>query len=305
MKTICTLNLLFLIAAFMLPTQSQAQNKGVEHVVIIGIDGLSAEVVRENPEDFPTYNYLAKIGSSTLEMRSVLPSSSAVNWASHLMGAGPELHGYTTWGSKTPDLPSRVLTENGMFPCIFWAAKQKFPESESAVAYNWDGIGFLYDTLSVDKSCFTTNDEQIVDTAGKYLTSQPKLSFFYFAQPDGAGHSKGWKSKDYNMMASKIDSLAGLIVQRIKDAGMFHKTVILYVSDHGGLGTGHGGKTMAEMQVPFAIAGPGIKADNKIEGSTMVFDTAPTVAGVLGLDRPQVWIGRPIVEAFEKPNKIK
>jgi predicted AlkP superfamily phosphohydrolase/phosphomutase len=35
-------------------------------------------------------------GSYTLKMRSVLPSSSAVNWASMFMGAGPELHGYTT-----------------------------------------------------------------------------------------------------------------------------------------------------------------------------------------------------------------
>lgn len=48
-------------------------------------------------------------GCYTLKKRSVLPSSSAVNWASMFMGAGPELHGYTEWGSKTPELPSRVV----------------------------------------------------------------------------------------------------------------------------------------------------------------------------------------------------
>lgn len=35
------------------------------------------------------------------------------------MGAGPELHGYTEWGSKTPELPSRELNQHGIFPTIF------------------------------------------------------------------------------------------------------------------------------------------------------------------------------------------
>ena len=305
MKKNLTLCILAIAMAISLPQESSAQIKGVEHVVIIGIDGLSAEVVREHPEDFPTYNELARRGMSTLEMRSVLPSASAVNWASHLMGAGPELHGYTTWGSTKPDLPSRVLTDNGMFPCIFWQTKQKYPDAEYAVAYNWNGIGYLYDTLSVDYNCPAITDEQIVDTAVKYLQKAPKLSFFYFAEPDGAGHREGWKTDDYRIMASKVDSLAGLIVQAVKDAGMYDNTVILYVSDHGGINKGHGGKTMAEMQVPWAIAGPGIVEGGKINGSTMVFDTAATVAAILGVDQPQVWIGRPVLEVFKNPKKIK
>lgn len=58
-------------------------------------------------------------GAYTLKKRSALPSSSAINWASMFMGAGPELHGYTEWGSKTPELPSRVLNKNGIFPTVF------------------------------------------------------------------------------------------------------------------------------------------------------------------------------------------
>ena len=58
-------------------------------------------------------------GAYTLKKRSVLPSSSAVNWASMYMGAGPELHGYCEWGSKVPDLPSREVNKNNIFPTIF------------------------------------------------------------------------------------------------------------------------------------------------------------------------------------------
>ena len=55
-------------------------------------------------------------GSYTLNVGVYCLPSSAVNWASMLMGAGPELHGYTTWGSEVPDLPSRVIGKYGLFP---------------------------------------------------------------------------------------------------------------------------------------------------------------------------------------------
>ena len=59
----------------------------------------------------PTVKGLMAKGCYTLQKRTVLPSSSAVNWASMFMGAGPELHGYTQWGSRTPELPSRVIVK--------------------------------------------------------------------------------------------------------------------------------------------------------------------------------------------------
>lgn len=85
-----------------------------KHVVLIGLDGWGAYSVEK--ANMPAVKQLMDNGSYTLEKRSVLPSSSAVNWASMFMGAGPELHGYTEWGSKTPELPSRELSHYGHFP---------------------------------------------------------------------------------------------------------------------------------------------------------------------------------------------
>ena len=65
-----------------------------------------------------------------------LPSSSAINWASMFMGAGPELHGYTEWGSKTPELPSRVLNKNGIFPTVFQLLRDARPEAEIGCCMN-------------------------------------------------------------------------------------------------------------------------------------------------------------------------
>lgn len=84
-----------------------------KHVVLIGLDGWGAYSVEK--ANIPHIKQLMNDGSYTLTKRSVLPSSSAVNWASMFMGAGPELHGYTTWNSSTPDLPSKELSKDGIF----------------------------------------------------------------------------------------------------------------------------------------------------------------------------------------------
>lgn len=73
--------------------------------------------------DIPAIKSLMTNGCYTLHSRSVLPSSSAINWASMFMGVGTELHGYTTWGSKTPEIPSREVNERGIAPTIFCLAR--------------------------------------------------------------------------------------------------------------------------------------------------------------------------------------
>ena len=97
---------LSILAVLLVAAPCNAKGKA-KHVVLIGLDGWGAYSVPK--ADIPTIKQLMADGAYTLEKRSALPSSSAINWASMFMGAGPELHGYTQWGSKTPELPSRVL----------------------------------------------------------------------------------------------------------------------------------------------------------------------------------------------------
>ena len=109
---------------FSVPCNAKGKAK---HVVFIGLDGWGSYSVPK--ADIPHIKQLMADGSYTLEKRTVLPSSSAVNWASMFMGAGPELHGYTQWGSKTPELPSRVLNQHGIFPTIFQLLRDARPEA--------------------------------------------------------------------------------------------------------------------------------------------------------------------------------
>ena len=65
---------------------AQAQVKRAKHIILIGCDGFGGYALKD--ANMPTLKGLMAKGSWTDKARSVLPSSSAVNWASMLMGQG-------------------------------------------------------------------------------------------------------------------------------------------------------------------------------------------------------------------------
>ena len=277
--------------------------KGVKHVVVIGLDGWGAYSMPK--ANMPNVKKLMEKGSYTLEARSVLPSSSAPNWASMFMGAGPELHGYTTWGSRTPEIPSRVVNGHGIFPTVFQVVREARPDAEIGVFSEWLGIKFLVDTLSLNVYRNTPDYNKypaaLCDSAVKYIKEKrPVLAAFCFDNPDHVGHQIGHDTPAYYEKLEELDGYVGRIVQAVKDAGMLDETIFIVTADHGGIRKGHGGKTLQEMQVPFITSGKGVKTGHKIGSSVMQFDVAATIACIFGTKIPQVWIGRPVTEVFGK-----
>lgn len=273
-----------------------------KHVVLIGLDGWGAYSVEK--ADMPQVKKLMAEGSYTLKKRSVLPSSSAVNWASMFMGAGPELHGYTEWGSQTPELPSRVVDEDGIFPTVFGLLHRAAPKAEIGCIYEWDGIRYVVDTLALtyDKhvSEASKEPEATARYAAEYIKrAKPNLVGIIFDNPDHVGHADGHDTPAYYEVLTKLDGYIGQIVEAVKEAGMLDDTVFIITSDHGGINKGHGGKTMEEMETPFIIAGKNIKKGYEFTESMMQFDVAPTIAWIFKLQQPQVWIGRPMKQVFK------
>ncbi len=98
---------------------------------------------------------------------------------------------------------------------------------------------------------------------------------------------------------SKADTLIGNLLEATKAAGTYDETLFIISSDHGGVGTKHGGETLAEIEIPFLLLGPGIKKNFQIPHQVMTYDNAATVAYAFGLETPYTWIGRPVKSAFE------
>ncbi len=296
MKNINQTLILLMIA---LALSSQAYSQKIKHVILIGSDGFGAYAFEK--AKIPNLRAMMKEGSWSLEARTVLPSSSAANWASMVMGAGPELHGYTTWGSKKPDMPPRVVDGYGMFPSIYSLLRKEKPDSEIGVIYEWDGIGYLFPKAAVNKDQNLDGDIAVTNAATSYIKEKkPNFLFVHLHDVDSVGHQIGHGTPEYYAAIERTDTHIGTILKSIEDAGIAESTLVLFSADHGGINKGHGLITMNEMQIPWIIKGPGIKKDHKLSQSIMTFDTAATIAELLKLKSPQVWIGRPVNEAMKK-----
>ncbi len=276
-------------------TDKKGKEWKAKHVILIGFDGWGAYSVEK--ADMPHTKQLMSDGAYTLKKRSVLPSSSAVNWASMFMGAGPELHGYTEWGSKKPELPSRVVTHYGMFPSVFGLLHDAYPEATIGYIYEWDGMQYLAEQQAMNFTKEVVNYKNNPDTtaiiACNYIReAKPNLLAVIYDDPDAVGHRAGHDTPEYYEVLKNQDKYVGQIVQAVKDAGILDETIFIVTSDHGGINKGHGGKTMAEMETAFIISGKNIKKGLKFDESMMQFDVAATIAAIFGLEQPQVWIGR-------------
>ena len=291
-----------LLFSFTFSCHAKGKDKA-KHVVLIGLDGWGAYSLPK--ADMPNVKKLMEDGAYTLKKRSALPSSSAINWASMFMGGGPDLPGYTAWGSKTPEVPSRVLNKNGIFPTIFQLLRDARPKAEIGCLYEWNGIKYLVDTLSLNYhyhvADYNKTPKELGNMASAYIKEKhPTLVAICYDNPDHTGHTEGHDTPGYYEKLKELDTYVGQIVQAVKDAGILDDTIFILTSDHGGIKKGHGGKTMQEMETAFIISGKNIKKGLRFDDvSMMQYDVASTIAHIFNLEQPQVWIGRPMKIVFK------
>ncbi|PZX55449.1 type I phosphodiesterase/nucleotide pyrophosphatase [Algoriphagus ratkowskyi] len=286
---------LFLIFAF--------QNEGItqvnkaKHVILIGFDGLGSYAIPK--ATMPNLNKLMESGSYSMEARTVLPSSSAVNWASMLMGAGPTAHGFTEWGSKTPEILSHEVTKYGIFPSIFSLIRDQIPIAKTAVIFTWEGIGYLVEQEAIDLVHNSESEELNIAKAIEVINKgETTFMFLHLSEPDGVGHNIGHDTPEYYKELETVDAKIGQLIDAISAAGKTDDTIILLSSDHGGVNKGHGGKSLDEIYIPWVISGPGVKVNHEIKDLIMTYDTGATIAWILGLDMPKSWRGKPVEDSF-------
>lgn len=292
-----------LVCAFVATTSAQeAQSPtGVKHVVWIGADGFGSHYVKW--DELPNLKKMKENGSWTLHMRSVLPSSSAINWHTLMVGAPSEMHGYRNWNSKAPEIEAIYVNERGYFPDMFRVLKDNIPGFTARAVFNWDGIGFCYDQDAVDESAYMKadsieeSDELVLEKGLQMLEEKSTFTFIYFDDPDHIGHSIGWGTPEYQAKMTKIDEYVGKILAKIDEVGM-EDVVVYFCSDHGGSDKGHGDARLDHMEAPFIICGKGIK-QGEITGAFANFDAPATILALFGVEQPQCWRGKP-ADVIEK-----
>ncbi len=277
-----------------------------QRVIVIGIDGMSPDGIAASPT--PIMDFIMENGAYTLTARGVLPTSSSPNWKSMISGSDTEHHGVTSnkWEKDKFILPAATTGMEDIYPTIFGVLREQRPDAKIAAIYDWKGFGRLLEQSALDYDSYKATGKEKLDEdetaqlAIDYILSEkPDFLFVHLDHVDHAGHQHGHGSSHYNESVTKADTLIGNILQAAKDAVIYDETLFIISADHGGVGTGHGGETLDEIEIPFMLLGPGVKKGHTIDHQVMTYDNAATVAFALGVEPPYAWIGRPVKSAFE------
>jgi hypothetical protein len=79
-------------------------------------------------------------------------------------------------------------------------------------------------------------ESKVGETALKLIEQykdERMLALFHFAQPDDIGHACGENCLFYSASMVAVDDWLGIIVDKLRDLGIYEKTFIYVVSDHG------------------------------------------------------------------------
>lgn len=127
-------------------------------------------------------------------------------------------------------------------------------------------------------------NEKVGETALKNLEQckdKRFLFFVHFAEPDHSGHQKGENSQEYSNALKSDDEWTGKIIAKLKELGIYGKTLVYVVVDHG-FNEGQSGHSYA----PYVFLATNDKQITRKAGVRE--DIAPTVLERFGIDLAKI-----------------
>lgn len=269
-------------------TEAPAQ-VGIQHVVIITIDGLrpDALLVAEAPH---LDNLIAK-GSLSLTAQTVKISETLPSHASMLSGMIPEKHGIL-WGVPYIGWPGM----NG--PTLFSVAHDA--GLSTAMVFGKQKLNYLALPNSVDQLLGAdVHDTEVKNWAVEVIrTGLPHVLFIHFPDTDRVGHAYGWMSPNQLQSIAFVDGLIGELMAELEQGNYLNSTLLIVSSDHGGHGFRHGDDSPEDKTIPWLAVGPGVPAGITLTRNINTYDTAATALHALNLPIPEGWDGQPVLEIF-------
>jgi predicted AlkP superfamily pyrophosphatase or phosphodiesterase len=255
-----------------------------QHIVFIGLDGFgSAYIPKAN---MPTLKQMIAEGSSSMDMRNILPSISWPNWSSLFRGTPPQ---------------NQTETD---FPSIFSVIKQsntidQTDNATTSLFYQWRELDKICSADEAEKYIIESSYGSLQKIATYIIENKPIFTAIVFEEPDTTGHKKAWGSKSYYDKLQILDDFIAIIIRAVRDAGIYDNTVFMLSSDHGGYLLSHKLNVSKNRKIPFVVFGKGIKKGYIVSSSASICDIAPTMALSLGLEIPPEWTGIALTEIFE------
>ena len=280
------------------PAPAAGPAKSLERVVIISVDGMGQVALQACPA--PALRALMARGSSTL---SALTTKTAKTLPSHvamLTGVAPERHG-VEWNDAFHGYPK--------VPTLFEVARKQRPALTTALVAGKAKFATFTRPGSLDWSYVPEKDEAADDAmlaekaAALIREHRPNLLVLHLPNVDRAGHASGWASPEQCQALAGADQAVGKVLEALAGAGLAGQTAVIVTADHGGSGRTHRPDDGKSMLIPWAVAGPGIRAGfdlGTVAGLQVhVEDTFATACWLLGLSIEAGIDGKPVMQVRE------
>jgi len=161
------------------------------------------------------------------------------------------------------------------YPSFFKRLNENNSDWHTVSICHW---GPINDFIIQDEADFKLNvgsDQEVADQAASYISvNDPDAIFLHFDDTDIVGHSTGFSpnSSEYIAVIETIDAQIGTVLQAIEQRPTYEEEdwLIIVTTDHGGLGTSHGGTSIEERDVFIIASGNEVPTELVLKDS-MVF----------------------------------
>lgn len=223
-------------------------------VMMIGIDGCRPDaLVAANA---PTLDSLMNSGTFTLHARTIYPTWSGPGWSSMLTGVWYTKHGVTDNTFSGANFAA--------YPHFFNHVEEFDSSLFTASICQWAPVN----DYIVDRADLISNPGSgigVATTAANLLSAQdPDVVFLHFDDVDHEGHATGFSPANplYLSAIEGVDAHIRSVLNALRSRPDYANEdwLVLVSTDHGGIGTSHGGNTEEEKTIFLILSGGGLSA---------------------------------------------
>lgn len=236
-----------------------------QHVVIITVDGFRPDFYLDPGWNTPTIRSLMKEGAHAKGVTSVFPSMTYPSHTTIVTGVQPAQHGVYSNGMFEPMGPTGKMYWNDSsikVPTLWKAAQDKglkaaalfWPVSAGApVSYNIPDIGSMGEAIreqysrpagflnTVKAEVFNGaskieygKDQNVARIAAYVIRKdRPNLMTIHLFSVDHFEHMQGRQGDSVKLAVADADSAVGIIIDALKQAGIWNTTTLIVTGDHG------------------------------------------------------------------------
>jgi predicted AlkP superfamily pyrophosphatase or phosphodiesterase len=271
-----------------------AAASGTPKVLFIGIDGLRGDGIPASQT--PHLDGLLDSGVWTLFASTQLAAAtvSGPGWTSMLTGVDADKHGIVEnggWDDMNRDYPTLIARAHDL-------------GLRTATAVHWLPIQInIIEADVTDQTLVGTDEDVATGMADMLRDGDFDVHFAALDDVDHAGHASGFSVNvtAYRAAVATADAHVGLMLEAIAERTTRDEEswVVVVTSDHGGLGTSHGGVDADSRAIPLIVSGDRVSPEELtgagnvpgelIAGFVSHLDVHPTIMAHMGYPPNDDW----------------